>query len=436
MIRVKLLRGMLRKSVALLPLLLVACWIGRGGSGRVLLVGIDGATLRVARPLMAEGRLPNLERIGRLGVFGPLRSHFPLSSPRIWTSIATGKLPEQHGILGIARPRQGSSGQRLYLSLDRKVHALWNIASDAGLTVGVVNWWNTYPLEKIRGVMVSDHVLPGEISGRSTITGALSPKGGSVIHPEEWEERVAAAFADDRPLTGIADPFQDRAAFPSWVKPDRLSERYRDDQALTRIALEIEDRLHPDLLMVLLPGVDRICHVLWGALEPPEIYRNPPAMTAEEREASAGALHRYYEYADALIGRLMQAYGPDDLVVVVSDHGFEAGRSLAGVTGVHSTRKALLGVIFASGRGIRLPLEKQPVSVNDVTPTILAWLGLPVGADMDGRVASFLADAEVERIASHDAAPIERLSHVPSGAEGEILQQLRALGYLENDASE
>jgi arylsulfatase A-like enzyme len=132
----------------------------------------------------------------------------------------------------------------------------------------------------------------------------------------------------------------------------------------------------------------------------------------------------------------MQAYGPEDLVVVVSDHGFEAGRSLAGVTGVHSTRKALLGVIFASGRGIRLPPEKQPVSVNDVTPTILAWLGLPVGADMDGRVASFLADAEAEQIASHDAAPIERLSHVPSGAEGEILQQLRALGYLENDASE
>jgi predicted AlkP superfamily phosphohydrolase/phosphomutase len=434
MIRVKLLCGMLRKSVALLPLLLVACWIGKGGGSRVLLVGIDGATLRVALPLLEEGRLPNLERIGRRGVFGPLRSHFPLSSPRVWNSIATGKVPEKHGILGFARPREGSPGQRLYLSLDRKVHALWNIASDAGLTVGVVNWWNTYPVEKIRGVMVSDHVLPGEISGRSTITRAVSPERGPIIHPEEWAERVAAAFEDGRPLTGIADPFQDRTAFPSWVNPDRLSERYGEDQS--RIALEIQHRLRPDLLMVLLPGVDRISHVLWGALEPPEIYRDPPAMTAEEREASAAALRRYYEYTDALIGRLMEAYRPEDLVVVVSDHGFEAGRSLAGVTGVHSTRKALRGVIFASGRGIRPPWEKQPVSVNDVTPTLLAWLGLPVGADMDGRVASFLADREVERIASHDAAPIERLSHVPSGAETEILEQLQALGYFEHDASE
>jgi predicted AlkP superfamily phosphohydrolase/phosphomutase len=425
---------MLRKGVALLLPLLLACGIGNGGTGRVLLVGIDGATLRVAGPLMAEGRLPNLERVGRLGVYGPLRSHFPLSSPRIWTSIATGKSPEKHGILSFAR--EGSSGQRLYLSLDRKVHALWNIASDAGLTVGVVNWWNTYPLEKIRGVMVSDHVLPGEISGRSTITGAVSPERGPIIHPEEWVERVAAAFEEHRSLTEIVDPFRNRAAFPSWMNPDRLSERYRDDQALTRIALEIQRRLRPDLLMVLLPGVDRISHVLWGALEAPEIYRDPPAMTAGEREASAAALRSYYEYADALIGRLLEGYGPDDLVVVVSDHGFEAGRSLAGVTGVHTTRKALRGLIFASGKGVRLPSEREPVSVNDVTPTILAWLGLPVGEDMDGRVASFLADREVERIASYDAAPIERLSHVPSGAETEILEQLRELGYLENDASE
>lgn len=434
MIRAKLSRGMLRKAVALLLPLLLACGIGDGGTGRVLLVGIDGATLRVARPLMEEGRLPNLEHIGRLGVYGPLRSHFPLSSPRIWTSIATGKSPEKHGILGFGR--EVSSGQRLYLSLDRKVHALWNIASDAGLTVGVVNWWNTYPLEKIRGVMVSDHVLPGEIAGRSRLMGAVSPGGGPIIYPEEWVERVASAFEERRPLTEVADPFRNRAAFPSWTSPDRLSDRYRDDQALTRIALEIQRQLHPDLLMVLLPGIDRVSHVLWGALEPPEIYRNPPPMTAEERAASGAALYDYYAYTDALIGKLMEDYGPDDLVVVVSDHGFEAGRSLPGVTGVHSTRKALRGLIFASGSGIRLPSEREPVSVNDVTPTILAWLGLPVGEDMDGRVASFLADREIERVASHDVAPIERMSRVPSGVETEILEQLRALGYLEHDAHE
>ena len=61
----------------------------------------------------------------------------------------------------------GEDGKNtLYLSSDRKVHALWNIVSDAGLSVGVVNFWNTYPPEVINGVMVSDHLLARNIEGR------------------------------------------------------------------------------------------------------------------------------------------------------------------------------------------------------------------------------------------------------------------------------
>jgi len=70
------------------------------GPGRVLVVGIDGATLRVVAPLLAAGRLPNLAALAREGVHGPLRSMPPLESPRIWNTIATGKVPEKHGITG------------------------------------------------------------------------------------------------------------------------------------------------------------------------------------------------------------------------------------------------------------------------------------------------------------------------------------------------
>ena len=119
--------------------------------GRVLLVGIDGAGVHVMRPLMEEGRLPNLARIARDGVVGPLQSFLPLHSPRIWATIATGKVPEKHGILTFAYTDDAGQ-RRLYDSRDRKVHAIWNIASNAGLEVGVVNYWNTYPPEIIEGV--------------------------------------------------------------------------------------------------------------------------------------------------------------------------------------------------------------------------------------------------------------------------------------------
>ena len=119
-------------------------------------------------------------------------------------------------------------------------------------------------------------------------------------------------------------------------------------------------------------------------------------------------------------------------MIVVSDHGFEAGSHLGDLTGVHDSEAALDGIVFARGAGIAPSSDAGAPSVNDVTPTILAWLGLPLGEDMDGRVASFLEPAQpVMTIATHDIGQIERLGVAPSGREEEILDQLRALGYID-----
>jgi predicted AlkP superfamily phosphohydrolase/phosphomutase len=404
--------------------------------GRVLLVGIDGATLVIAGPMLRAGELPNLQRIAEQGVYGPLRSQLPLSSPRIWTSIATGKGPKSHGILGFAKDDEDGR-KRLYASSDRKGQALWNIVSDVGKRVAVVNWWTTYPVETVNGVMVSDHMLAGEVQGRRNLTGASGTATGPIVYPDDWEKRLLALAEVMQPVTDVPDPFSDASSFPEWVLPERMSERYRNDERVTRIALEVDRELRPDLLMVFLPGIDRVSHRLWGALEPPADGSEGP-FTPAERDASATALRRYYAFTDALIGELSKSFGPEDLVMVVSDHGFEAGSSMIFLTGDHKTVNALNGVIFASGPDIVPPKDKRPVSVNDVTPTILAWLGLPVGDDMQGRPAPFLAvDAsQIARVASHDTHPIERLGDAPSGAEESLLDHLRSLGYLEADDSE
>ncbi len=188
-----------------------------------------------------------------------------------------------------------------------------------------------------------------------------------------------------------------------------------------------------DLLMVMLPGVDRISHFLWGSIEPPELYPPEARPSPEVREAGAAVLRLYYQYVDALVGVLAQDYGKDDLVLVVSDHGFEAGVVYAGLTGLHQTEKAIEGIIFARGRGIPAGGPAGTVSVNDVTPTILAWWGLPVADDMDGRPASFLGPRRTaaRSIPTYDTTPIERLATTPSGVEAEIVEGLRALGYID-----
>jgi predicted AlkP superfamily pyrophosphatase or phosphodiesterase len=168
----------------------LACGGEAPARGRVLLIGIDGATLRLAMPLMKEGRLPNLSRIAADGVYGPLRSVQPLLSPRIWNSIATGMTAPKHGILNFARKQEDGS-QQLFLSTDRRVPALWNIASNAGMRVAVVNWWNTFPPDRIDGVVVSDHLFAREIEGRQTLSGAAPPPTGAAVFPHIRNNPIA-----------------------------------------------------------------------------------------------------------------------------------------------------------------------------------------------------------------------------------------------------
>ena len=127
-----------------------------------------------------------------------------------------------------------------------------------------------------------------------------------------------------------------------------------------RIALEVERDLRPELMMVFLPGIDRVSHRLWGAIEPTADGSEGP-FTPEQREAAATALRGYYAFTDALIGELLESYGADDLVMVVSDHGFEAGSSMIFLTGDHKTAKAIDGVIFVRGPDIVPPRDRRPV---------------------------------------------------------------------------
>ena len=97
-----------------------------------------------------------------------------------------------------------------------------------------------------------------------------------------------------------------------------------------------------------------------------------------------------------------------------------------------------VGVLAATGTGIRSGGRVTDASVMDVTPTLLALLGEPVGRDMDGFVIEEMIDEaylerspvqyidtyEKERV-DEDGEPLE------SSVDDEIKEQLRSLGYIE-----
>jgi arylsulfatase A-like enzyme len=161
-------------------------------------------------------------------------------------------------------------------------------------------------------------------------------------------------------------------------------------------------------------------------------------------EAYASVLEAVYIHEDRRLGRFLQRAGPDTVVIVVSDHGFQfrnygfyhyaLGPPGARAPGSVETL-APPGVVFLWGPPIRAGVKLDNAGVFDVTPTALYLMGLPVGEDMDGRVLveaispEVLAARPVEWTPTHDTGtrggdPRE------SPVDEEILKELETLGYV------
>ncbi|MDG2048825.1 MAG: alkaline phosphatase family protein [Myxococcota bacterium] len=424
--------------------------------GRVLIIAVDGATFRVIDPMMKAGQLPNLQTLAQEGAAGEIRSHQPLLSPRVWTSVATGKTPPHHGIENWIH-KDGSGGVRLYTSRDRNGHALWNIVSDGGEKVGVVNWLMTHPPEKIQGVMISDFAFPSISEKRLELAQSFGQKmvgtsevlvqrptdfGAGALYPPQWTDRFASWVEETSPLTQIANPFEDESLQADEETRKYLSQVFRNDVLSARAALAIEDELHPALLMVYLPGIDRVSHFIWAGQELRGVYPESMRPSVREHRLQRQALRSYYAHVDELIGLLSEGYGPNDLVIVLSDHGFEAGgqpTSKNPLPGVHESDRALNGIFFARGRGVPSGYQVQPseLSVNDITPTVLAWKGIPVARNMQGQPAGFIEMAPMRFRSSYDdTAEIERVTEHSPSTEKEILKQLKSLGYVAESCDE
>ena len=127
----------------------------------MIVLGLDGVDPEVVDLLMSEGKLPNFARLRQGGAYGRLESSKPLLSPIIWTTIATGKTPLEHGIGHFVAVNEKTGAQLPVTSQMRRVKALWNILSGAGREVAVVGWWATWPAEqRARRRGERPHLLP------------------------------------------------------------------------------------------------------------------------------------------------------------------------------------------------------------------------------------------------------------------------------------
>ena len=398
----------------------------------VLLVGLDGAIWKIIDQLIDDGELPNFRELISVGAHGRLRSLLPSRSPRIWTSIATGVPPQQHGILDFVYWKQDE--RHLFTSDRIKVPTIWEIASAQGVSVGVTNYWFTYPVWPVNGFIISDHTIPSRskrmIQHFSKGHSPLPDPDKLVYPPELWAEIRKWVEAE---RIGVPNT-------PHNTLESRFQEIYNvfmEDQLVTKIALAADARYRPRLSIVYLKGIDRASHFFWQYFEPnhPNYALNPPS--ARQIALYGDVIPQVYRHTDALLGELRKTLRPQDVIVIASDHGFESVRVSGKRSGNHGpSPDSVDGICLFAGGPVRTGMSDLDLSLFDLAPTILHLLGLPVPRHFSGTVATSLFEEDFVasnpvRYADHDVA--DRPTHdepVTVPLESERLEKLKALGYL------
>jgi predicted AlkP superfamily phosphohydrolase/phosphomutase len=281
----------------------------RAGSAprpKVIFVGWDGADWQLLDRLMKEGRLPNLSAIVAGGRTWDLHTFEPMASPLIWTTIATGRTPIDHGVADFQEIDPKSRTRIPISGRSRKVPALWNVASAKGLKVGIVGWWATWPAEKVNGFFVSDRAAPVLFDPQ------LLAKSQAIAWPEGLADGVRLVLKREwnPPYEEVGKALRvSRAEFDASVAAGRdLKDPitgYRKILAATRVhatlALGLYEKERPDLTMVYFQGTDEIGHVA-GRYALPKL----PQVTAEDSRKFRVAVVAIYVETDRILGQFRE----------------------------------------------------------------------------------------------------------------------------------
>ena len=414
-----------------------------GGKPPVIWLGLDGLDWVLLDRLAREGRMPNWSRLVSEGSTADLASFYPVLSPVIWTTAATGVGPDVHRVLDF-QETDPKSGAKLPVSgLSRAVPAVWNLASAAGRKVGVVGWWATHPAEEVDGFFVSDRASP--------LLFENLPRAG-VAYPASLTPGVEqfvlrdGAVADaeltrfiDVPVAEITSARASGAGMENAIVA--LTRILASTRVNHHVARELYDRYRPDLTALYLQGTDEIGHV-FAPYVPPRLECTSEADFARYRRA----VDVYYALVDKILGQWMRRAKEDGATLIVhSDHGFKWGEDRTCARSSQNWATAAYwhrvnGVFAAWGARVRPSKTRGKMSVFDVAPTVLALLDLPADRRMKGKAAASAFEG-VTPPARKDVFPsvvVRRVSSQPmSVAEAsEYSKKLRALGYLTGSETE
>lgn len=388
---------------------------------RVRLLLVDGAARGFIGPRVTAGQLPNVGKLIDRGAILDLATFRPTQAESVWTSAATGKYPPRTGVrseflfrvadaetdpvdvlpdycFAQALLYQGLVRADPISALARRARPFWDILADYGVPSGIVNWPLTSPASADYGYLISDRFD----EATSSPIRSNDPKSG--------EPTTAVDIA-----RGVFDRWQ-QASWPDVLPGVSTSDarlqglrRARWDRAFAESADQLDAFFRPRLTALRLEGVDEFAHAFLRDADT-ELLAGGAA-----GESDRSLLDRYYAFLDTQVERLIAETEPGDLLLVVSGFGMDrtplAKRLLARLLGQRDTtgthEAAPDGLLIAYGTNVA-PGEYRRGSIVDLTPTVLYYMNIPIGRDMDGFArtdlfrAAYTADRPVRYTLTHE----------------------------------
>ena len=245
----------------------------------MVVLGIDSLSWQFVDPLLEAGELPHLQALVDRGWGAALQTVEPTISPPNWTSIATGHLPERHGIQTFFTTRH-----------QIREPAVWERLAAAGVRVGVYDYMLTWPPRPLPG----GFVLPGWL------------RRDERVEPPDLAERLGRM------------PHRYTVLDMGGLE-DTVAEMDRELRLKAGDFVDLMEAFELDVGFVTFYAVDVISHRFFHTYAPQAF--DPPIPYAPHHE---GLLDDTIRRIDEAVGTLVEALDEHDHIVLISDHGAQA----------------------------------------------------------------------------------------------------------------
>jgi hypothetical protein len=388
---------------------------------RVRILLLDGASIDHIRTRVAAGQLPNFGRMLERGAEIDLATLKPTQAEPVWAAAATGKYPPKDGVRSNAiyrvRPDDADPVDLLpdycfaaalfyqsfiteepVTSFSLRARPLWDILGDYGIVSGIVGWPLTHPARPTSGYVVSDYFDETASSPlRLADAQAAYPTSAVDIAREVFDTWQSKSWHDVLPSFGINETPPSGYLQARW------------DPAYSETAAQLEHEFATRLTAVRYEGLDIFGHSYLPEAQP-ELFGD-----SIRDDFPRSVLDRYYEYVDGEIGRVMAQLQGDDLLLVMAGFGMNQellskqllARLLDWPVRSGSHEHAPDGFLLAYGADVTHGTLVRGAIV-DLAPTVLYYMGLPVGRDMDGFARTdlfartYTIEHSVSYIATHE----------------------------------